>query len=373
MRLTAEAYLDWMTGVGGERPIFTELFGPLIGLDAQWRVQGAVDSAIDMTGWGWDWVERVCVGHTGVMGGYEPKVLEDTEEYRLERDALGRTMKLPKQVATIALPLDYPVKNMDDWLKIKSWFAWRDDRVTDAMIDHASERQADGALAMMTIPGAYDLPRQLMGDEVACMAYYDQPELIADIMATIKDTALRVAETLSSRMRVDYLFVHEDMAGRSGPLVGPQQVSEWFKPYFKPIWELLQSRGARIFSMDSDGNMNPIIDALLDCGLTQLYPLEPAAGMDLVELRKQYGNRLIVKGGIDKFALRRDKAAIREELEYKMAAEVWSGGGVCYGLDHRIPDGTSLENYRYYVELGREMLGMAPLSEAESGWQPMAF
>ena len=37
---------------------------------------------------------------------------------------------------------------------------------------------------------------------------------------------------------------------------------------------------------DSDGNMNPVIDAILACGVTCLYPCEPA-GMDMMELRKK--------------------------------------------------------------------------------------
>lgn len=38
-----------------------------------------------------------------------------------------------------------------------------------------------------------------------------------------------------------------------------------------------------------------------------MHPFEPAAGMDIVQVRQTYGNRLCVKGGIDKFALRKDK------------------------------------------------------------------
>ena len=49
-----------------------------------------------------------------------------------------------------------------------------------------------------------------------------------------------------------------------------------------------------------------------------MYPMEPAAGMDMVELRKKYGQRIAFKGGIDKHVLRQSKEEIRKELEYKM-------------------------------------------------------
>ena len=47
------------------------------------------------------------------------------------------------------------------------------------------------------------------------------------------------------------------------------------------------------------------------------------------------------------------------------------GGGTVFGLDHRIPNGVSIENYRYYVNEGRKMLNLPPISE--EGWARMAF
>ena len=46
-------------------------------------------------------------------------------------------------------------------------------------------------------------------------------------------------------------------------------------------------------------------------------------------------------------------------------------GGTIFALDHRIPNGVSIETYRYYVALGREMLGLPP--HEEPGWARMAF
>ena len=78
-----------------------------------------------------------------------------------------------------------------------------------------------------------------------------------------------------------------------------------------------------------------------------------------------------MRGGIDKHVLREDRAAIRRELEYKLAPALRTGCAL--GLDHRIPNGTPLENYRYYVTLGREILGLPPLDPARTGWARMAM
>ena len=372
MRWNREQYLDLMTFGAAPRPMFTELFGPLVGLDAEWRVQGAAEAEIAMTAFDWDYVPYVFCGGYTHMQGPPPVVLEDNAERRLELDFLGRTMLLLKRTATIPLPMNFPVKDMDDWLRVKPFLAFRPDRIHWDEVEAARRAQEKGSLVVAHMPGAFDTPRELMGEEVACLAYYEQPELMADILATVADTAMRVLEPVSGKLRIDQLMVHEDFAGKSGPLVGPVQIREYFQPYYRRVWDMLSSRGARIFEQDTDGNINPVIPALLDCGLTSIYPMEPAAGMDIVQVRQTYGGRLAVRGGIDKHVLRQDRAAIRRELEYKFSAGLLAGG-CAFGLDHRIPNGTPLENYRYYVALGREMLGLPPRDPSRTGWGRMAM
>jgi uroporphyrinogen-III decarboxylase len=373
MRFHREQYLDLMTFGHVERPMFVELFGPLIGLEDEWRAQGASEDELSLIAFDWDYVPIVrCGGKTGLRGGQKPMLLEETEEYRLERDALGRTMKMMKKAATIALPQDYPVTDMDSWLRVKPLYTFHEDRIDWEAVAQAQQAQAEGSLVVATIPGGFDLPRDLMGELNTCLAYYDQPELMHDILQTVSDTSFCVLERISDHLLIDQLSVHEDMAGKAGPLAGPKQVTEFIAPYYRRIWDLLSSRGTRLFDMDSDGDLRPVLDAFMDAGLNSIHPLEPAAGMDMVALRQQYGKRLVFRGGIDKHVLREDKEAIRRELEYKMQP-LMREGGVVFGLDHRIPNGTPLENYRYYVNVGREILGLPPLAPTQQGWRRMAF
>ena len=226
-----------------------------------------------------------------------------------------------------------------------------------------------GALLVVGIPGGFDEPRQLMGEENLCVAYYEQPELVHDMLSTIGATSERVLDAVSRAVPVDQLSVHEDLAGKSGPLVGPAQIREFIRPYYRRVWDMLAVRGARIFQQDSDGNMDPVIPAFLDAGLTCMFPMEPAAGMDPVSVRERYP-RLAMLGGVDKHVLRRSKEAIRQELEYKLQPKMRAGGMV-FGLDHRIPNGTPLEHYRYYVRTAREILGLDPNPAPD--WARMAF
>jgi len=352
-----EKYIAHCKGEYTGHEMFTEIFGLLVGLDKEWLAQGATQHEIDLSTFGWDSVKTAyCPPHTGPITGIQPHVIEDNALERISIDKYGRRMRLIKSSATMPLPLEYPVKTADDWLKIKHWYQFDEDRVNRDELREVAKKQKEGYLVTSSIPGGFDEPRQLMGEEELCIACYEQPELIDDILQTITDTCVKTFQRVLDIVTIDHLDVHEDMAGKSGPLFGPRQVERFMKPYYRTVWDMLQQAGASLFCQDSDGNMNGIVDSMLDCGINFMFPCEPAAGMDIVEMRKKYGNRVALKGGINKHALRGTKEDVRRELEYKMC-DLTKGGGTIFALDHRIPNGVPVENYRYYVQLGRELLG----------------
>jgi uroporphyrinogen-III decarboxylase len=244
---------------------------------------------------------------------------------------------------------------MDDWLRLKPHYQFSEQRFGKDWEANARQHLAQGYALRLSMPGAFAEPRNLMGDAELCMAYYAQPELIRDMMDTFADTACRVFDRVTQAVPADILFVHEDMAGKSGPLAGPKQVEEFIAPYYRRVWDLVSGRGARLFEQDSDGNMEAVIPAFLDAGLNMMYPMEPAAGMDIVKLRGQYGTRLAFMGGLDKHVLRRSQDEIVAELEYKLPPLV-ATGGCLFSLDHRIPNGTPLANYRFYIAKVWEIL-----------------
>jgi uroporphyrinogen-III decarboxylase len=373
MLIKKHEYLDYMLFKEFERPIFVELFGPLVGLSEEWISQGAKKEEIDMTAFDWDYVPFTPCGANALIHGQidQPRIIEENDQYVVSIDQLGRTNKMVKKSSTLSIPLTYPVNNMDDWRKVKHVFEYHPDRVNVNTIKNATLVQKEYVITA-DIFGAFNVIRMLMGEENCCIAFYTQPELIQDILTTVTDTTIKVFEKVLNIINIDQVQIHEDMAGKSGPMVGPKQIREFFKPYYSKVWDLFSSKGTKIFQVDSDGDINDIIDPLLECGINSIYPMEPAAGMDIVEVRKKYGNKLTMAGGIDKHVLRESKEDIRNELEYKMQP-LMQQGGMIFGLDHRIPNGTPLENYRYYVDLGRELLGIGLRKSENKGWQRMAF
>ncbi len=375
MRFTRQQYLDLMSGSDCSRQMFVELFGPLIGLEEEWIAQGATQDELDMVAFDWDYVPFIDCGANAFFNGIitEPRIISETQEHIIAIDSLGRTTKLCKGVSTLPLPLDWPVKNHSDWEKVKHLFLYDDCRISNEKIQYNKLLQKDNSTVITAnIFGAFDTIRMLMGDEQACIVYYTDPDLVREILTTISDMTIKVFEQVLEKIHIDQLMVHEDMAGKAAPLVGPRQIDEFFRPYYSKVWELFSHHGTEIFQMDSDGDVGQIMDSLSQCGINSIYPIEPAAGMDMVKLRQKYGKDFTFAGGIDKHVLRGTKQDICRELEYKMQP-IMQQGGIIFGIDHRIPNGTPLENYRYYVDLGREILGIPPRNPNKKGWQRMAF
>ena len=99
------------------------------------------------------------------------------------------------------------------------------------------------------------------------------------------------------------------------------------------------------------GRVSELIPGLLEAGLDCLQPVEVKAGMDLVELKKQYGDSLAFMGGIDVRCMADpDPTAIEQEIATKIPAAK-KGGGYIYHSDHSVPDNVSFEQYQRTIEL----------------------
>ena len=196
-----EEYLDYMTFKANERPLFTEIFGPLLGLKEEWAAQGATAQELDFSAFRYrDARDGWLPVTTGWLGGREEEILQETSDLLIYRDRLGRTMQLAKGAATLAIPCDYPVATMDDWLAIKSHYEFSEERVARDWKAAAMAHRDAGRIVSVDIPGGFDEPRQLMGEEALAMACYDER---SDAATTSGNWAL-----LHARCQIAHPFDH---------------------------------------------------------------------------------------------------------------------------------------------------------------------
>ncbi len=90
MRFPRQQFIDLMTFAGCPRQMFSELFGLLTGLEAEWLAQGAAREEIELTAFDWDYVPYVeCGGQTGPIDANGPQTIFEDAEYLIQRDCSG--------------------------------------------------------------------------------------------------------------------------------------------------------------------------------------------------------------------------------------------------------------------------------------------
>jgi len=122
-------------------------------------------------------------------------------------------------------------------------------------------------------------------------------------------------------------------------------------PNYRRIRDFARQHDIPLISVDTDGDPDLITPPMLASGVNFLFPMEVAAGCDVVEWRRRYPG-LAMMGGVDKRALAAGPDAIDAELE-----RVWPAvemGRYIPCLDHLVPDDVSWGNYCYYARRLRE-------------------
>jgi uroporphyrinogen decarboxylase len=97
----------------------------------------------------------------------------------------------------------------------------------------------------------------------------------------------------------------------------------------------------------------PYIPEFIEIGIDCLNPLEVKAGMDPIAIKRQYGDRLVLNGGINA-VLWDDTEAIDAEMR-RVIPVVKERGGYIFSSDHSVPSSVSLENFRHIVELAKTL------------------
>ena len=194
--------------------------------------------------------------------------------------------------------------------------------------------------------------RSLVGPEGALYMFYDQPDLVHDIMRVWFELADAVIAYHQQEVVLDELFLAEDICYNHGLLVSPDMVREFLFPYYQQLITNIKARNRNrklFIKIDTDGNCDEAIPLYKEIGMEILMPFEVAAGSDVVEVRKQYPD-LLICGGIDKRILAAGKEAIKREVD-RIMPFMKKHGGYMPTCDHGVPEEVDFEDYVYYREL----------------------
>ena len=285
---------------------------------------------------------------------FRETILEEDEATRLMINTSGVKVRVRKESDSLPQYLDWPVHDPASWEQVKEERFGPDIMARfpaswEALVTTYRDRDYPLGLVM---DGFFSIPRELLGVTRQLMMYYDDPQLMHDINEHLANIWLAMLEEVVSKVDLDFVYVWEDIAFNNGPLVSPRLFEEFIIPYYKQVTGFLKEHGIDIIFVDTDGDCRLLIPGFLEGGVTGLYPLEVRAGMDVVELRKQYP-RLLMQGGLDKTKVAEGRRAIDAELEAKLPFMLARGGYIPF-CDHMVPPDVPWDNFLYYRERVRQ-------------------
>lgn len=289
---------------------------------------------------------------------FETAILEDHGDWITWRDEDGVIKRDLKTKATLPHFVRGPVVTRDDWerLKAERLRPTLEGRLPDNWQALVSEfKQRDYPLGLGGQQGFYGTPRYLLGEERVLTTFYDDPDLIRDINDHMANMWIALYSEVMRDVKPDVALIWEDMCYKTGPLISPAMFREFMLPYYKKLTSFFKDSGVDVILVDTDGDLWQLIPLFIEGGVTGLYPFEVNAGMDVVQVRKEFPG-LQILGGIDKTKVAAGKQEIDHELEVRISPMIEHGGYIPF-VDHLVPPDVSWENFVYYRRRLAEMLG----------------
>ena len=287
---------------------------------------------------------------------------EETENYKIVQNEWGIKMQVAKSGDTMPHFLDRLVKTEKDFEALKERLQPRiNERYPDNWDELLKEYEnRTYPLFANDFPfGFYGITRELIGAMDILYAFYDDPKLIKNIMNFTADYLISIWEKALVEAKPDFFRIWEDMCFNTSSLISPEMFREFMLEPYKKLTNFIKDCGCKHIFVDTDGECSKLIPLFIEGGVTGLYPFECTAGMDVVEVRKNFP-KLQMMGGIDKKILARGKKDIDDELNYKLS--ILGQGGFVAHCDHFVPPDSTWENFVYYRLKMKEILYKSPIN-----------
>jgi len=189
----------------------------------------------------------------------------------------------------------------------------------------------------------YDAPRLVW--------FYRYPAEMRRLLAAKTKRATALARAMLDE-GADGILDPSDYANKTGPFISLAQFGQFVAPGLKAVVEAVHKRGG-YYVQHTDGNVNPLIPLLLECGLDGLNPLDTTSGMNLAEIKEKHGDHICLFGNVDGVHILPYGSTADVVAETKRCLrEGGPGGGYVLTSSHSIHHGVKPENLLAMLETG---------------------
>jgi uroporphyrinogen decarboxylase len=288
-------------------------------------------------------------GHGG-PGEFTDRIIEKGTNYYISQYETGVKKKVTIN-PHFYNHFDYPLDSLE---KVREVFVPDafDDRRYDGINEEVQYYRQKGYFTFANINGFF-----------SGLHYYFYPydKLFIDMMLDkdnlkilIKKLAefnLTAAEKLL-RTGVDCIAFCDDLGDGRSLLFSPDLYKELFLSYHCELAGLCHSYGA-YSHMHSHGNISKVFPMIVEAGIDMINPCDPYEFKDLLSLKEEFGSRITLVGGLDKFFFEWGYPEMKDFLFHLIKTGKKHGGFILMDSGG-IPESITNEKYNYYREISRE-------------------
>ena len=228
-------------------------------------------------------------------------------------------------------------------------YDWPDpDTVDTTNLDTVSARLPDGMALVSGVGGVFTRAWMLMGLEAFCMSLCDEGGLARRILERVADIQCRVLDRVLAKPSVRMIWYGDDLAYTEATIISPGMLRELVLPHIGRLARMTHESG-RLFVLHSDGMLLDIMEDLIALGVDAIHPIEPKA-MDIVDLKRRYGDRLSLIGNVD--LIHTLPHGTPQEIETEVHERIRAlapGGGYAVSSANSIPRYVPAGNFRMMI------------------------
>lgn len=284
---------------------------------------------------------------------FTTEVIEETAEWTIAKDGNGAILKRHKHHDTTPEHIGFTVTDRESWEKLKPLLRPDPRRIHFEAYREAKERAAQaGRFFVWSGVNVFECIHPVCGHENMLIGMALDPDWVKDMVETYAALIIALQKILFEQEGYpDGIWYYEDMGFKERPFMSPTMYRAIIMPGHIATIDYAHSHGMPVI-MHSCGFVEPLLPHMIEAGIDALQVIEVKAGMDLLRIHKNFGDRIALMGGIDVRVLySNDQTLIDAELEAKVPM-VKQGFGFVLHSDHSIPETVQYETYKYFIQKG---------------------
>ena len=205
------------------------------------------------------------------------------------------------------MPGQFPVHDAAH-LVIKDIEHWRDyvkvppvlypDEVWEQAVDQANAiDRSEQFVCPFVAPGIFEQCHHLSEIQHCLMYLLTNPDEMHDLIQTITDWELALAEQFVKYLKPDGLFHHDDWGTQTTTFMSPAMFEEFYYPAYKQVYGYYKSHGVQLIVHHSDSYAATLVPYMIDMGIDIWQG--PQSTNNIPELIRKYGGQISFMGGID--------------------------------------------------------------------------